>query len=179
MGTWGLALEGDRCKLACRHPFKMFTFEKRMDDFLRKFWFMVHPTSYGPPNHTTKWISIYDQIFSTNHVRNLRNLPLVELLRCKPACWRPFKLFTNKREAKILGPPTRSRPPHSRDVRFGNTYICKPTWKWSNTIIHATGVDIGVFIQSSFFTITTITITLDSVAFNLKQVTFLCLFQSC
>ena len=97
----------------------------------------------------------------------LKKLALDEDTKVQAGLLTAIQVVHHWREVELFGP---------KNVRYGITYKRRPTQRWSNTIIHATSVDIGVIIQSFFFTITAI--TLDSVTFNLEQVTFLCLFQS-
>ena len=90
-------------------------------------WFPVHPTTYGPPNHSGG--ILVNQIFSTNHV-------VIQGFVC--AHWRcsPSK-----------GGSSFQEPCSSRNACFGFTYRLSPTWKWSDTIIH-TGGNIRVVFLS-------------------------------
>ena len=55
--------------------------------------FSMHPTTYGPPNHSgvSEWIGY----FSTNHVETYGLVLGGD--RCQPACYHPFKVFTFER----------------------------------------------------------------------------------
>ena len=118
--------------------------------------FPVHPTTYGPPNHsggsvnilksrTSTWLFLkfklgVNMVFSTNHVGDPRALSLREIgvgrLVCACSLWKETVVFGGS----LLV-----------NAHFGITHRLWPTQKWSNSIMHTGGKHLSHLSLLLFF----------------------------
>ena len=88
---------------------------------------LVHPTTYGPPNHSR--VSRWTRYFQPT-MWEPRGLPLGKI--------DAIRLFhSHSRCLPLKGGNSLRWPSNSRNAHFGVTYRFRPTWKWSKTINHA------------------------------------------
>lgn len=92
-------------------------------------WFPHAPYHYGTLNHTggIKWTGY----FSTN-LWEPKGLPLREIGECKI-------VQAHSRCPPLEGGNNLQSLSNPHDAYFGITYNCRPTQRWTNTLIHACG----------------------------------------